>query len=192
MTEIEDYRDFDFALRDVFVRPFYMTLLHANFLGREESGGLPASISGAARTISDEQIERLLAEREWRGRLCAGWFAGLTKRHSFVSPIADLLMASAQVYAGQGYCVALGLLGSEECAQHLRAYLRRYLPLDGRFYDQGWAIGALAHIERNLPAEFLESSLWSEGDQAIDPIKAVREFEGVFDYLQRHNMISQG
>jgi hypothetical protein len=192
MTEIEDHRDFDVALRDVFVSPFYMDLLHANFVGKEDSDGLAVRISEAARAISDKQIERLLAERQWRGRLCVGWFAGLTRRHDFVSPIADLLLASAQVYAGQGYCVALGLIGTADCAQHLRSYLRRYLPLDGRLYDQGWALGALAHIEGNVSPELLEPKLWSEGDQSIDPAEAVHRSKEIFDYLKHHHMISEG
>jgi hypothetical protein len=189
MTDIED-RHFDLALRDAFVRPYYLSLLHGSFTSRDQNGSVRARISEAARTISDEQIGRLLAELEWRGRLCAAWFAGLTKRRSFASPIADLLMASAQVYAGQGYCVALGLLGTDECVGHLRAYLRHYLPLNGRLYDQGWALGALAHIEGDMPAEFLEPRLWSEGNQAIDPEKSVRRFKEISDFLEHHRMIS--
>ena len=101
-------------------------------------------------------------------------------------------MASTQTYAGQGYCVALGLLGTDECVQHLHAYLRKYLPLNGRFYDQDWAIGALAHIEENVPAELLEPALWSEGDQAIDPSKAIRKFKELADFLKQHHMTSEG
>jgi hypothetical protein len=189
MTEIEDHRDFDLALRDTFVRPYYLSLLHGNFTSGDQNGSVGARISEAARTISDEQIERLLAEREWRGRLCAAWFVGLTKRRSFTLPIADLLMASAQVYAGQGYCVALGLLGREECAGHLRAYLRKYLPLNGRLYDQGWALGALVHIQGDVPAEFLEPKLWSEGERGIDPATSVRRFKEISSYLEHHRMI---
>ena len=192
MTDVERYGEFDLALRDAFVRPFYLSLLHANFLHKEGSSDLAARISDAGRTISDDQIGRLFGEPDWRGRLCAGWFVGLTKRHRFVQPIANLLIASAQTYAGPGYCVALGLLGTDECARHLHAYLRKYLPLNGRFYDQGWAIGALAHIEGHLPAEFVEPALWSEGEQTIDPAKAIHRFNEISDFLAQHHMISEG
>jgi hypothetical protein len=192
MIDGPGYGELDLALRDAFVRPLYLSLLHASFLHKEESSDLAARISEAARTISDDQIGRLLGEPDWRGRLCAGWFVGLTKRHRFVQPIADLLMASTQTYAGQGYCVALGLLGTDECARHLHAYLRKYLPLNGRFYDQSWAIGALVRIERHLPVEFLEPALWSEGDQAIDPTEAVRKVKEISDFLEQHHMILEG
>jgi hypothetical protein len=91
------------TVRDIFVRPFYLRLLHGNFTRPRaaDGGSLAQEIVAAARTISDEQIEKLLDEREWRGRLCAAWFIGLSKRASFVPSIGQLLLASEMVYAGE-------------------------------------------------------------------------------------------
>jgi uncharacterized protein DUF6000 len=179
------------TLRDVFVRRFYLRLLHGNFTHpREGDGGsLRQEIAAAARTISDEQIERLLNEREWRGRLCAAWFVGLGRRASHVPPIGKLLLASEMVYAGQGYCMALGLIGGEECARLLHAYLKVYLPLNGRVYDQDWAIGALAHIEGAPPVEYLEQGLWRVGKYVMDPAESIENFGEVISYLRQYRMI---
>jgi len=176
-------------LRDTFVRPFYLRLLHANFVHRNDGDSLRQAIANAACMISDEEIELLLTEREWRGRLCAAWFIGLNKRISFVPSIGDLLLASEMVYAGQGYCVALGLIGSEECARLLRSYLDTYLPLNGRDYDQTWAIGALAHVEGVPPQQYLEPALWQISGYFIDPAEGIEDFSEVVSYLRRHRMI---
>jgi hypothetical protein len=179
------------TLRDMFIRRYYLRLLHGNFtLPRESDGSsLRQEITAAARTISDEQIERLLSEREWRGRLCAAWFIGLSKRASYVPSIGKLLLASEIVYAGQGYCMALGLIGSEECARLLRSYLKVYLPLNGRVYDQDWAIGALAHIERAPPVEYLEQELWRAGEYLMDPAEGIENFGEIISYLRQYRMI---
>lgn len=179
------------ALRNTFVRPFYLSLLHANFRrpDRADGSGIRQAIVNAANTISDEQIERLLIEREWRGRLCAAWFIGLSKRTRFVNLIGKLLLASEMVYSGQGYCVALGLVGGEHCAGLLRSYLNAYLPLNGRVYNQNWAIGALAHIEAVPAPEFLDQALWRHGDYFMDPQNGIEEFSRIISYLYQNHMI---
>src|SRR5262245_44820861 len=37
-------------------------------------------IGTAARSIGDAQIEYLLRHKDWRMRMCAGWYIGLTRR----------------------------------------------------------------------------------------------------------------
>jgi hypothetical protein len=147
-----------------------------------------AQIVVAARSVSDVEIRTLLSIREWRGRLVAGWLVGLSKRKALVGEIADLLLASEQPYTGQGYCVALGLIGDDKCPNYLRAYLSKYLPLHGRFYDQEWAIGALAHIERNPPEEFLLTELWVDGNRHMNPLQAIQRFSELVDYLNVNQM----
>lgn len=182
---------FDKALRDVFVRPFYLQLLHGNFTRADEpdGSGFRHALSNAASAISDDQIEKLLADPEWRGRLCAAWFAGLNKQGSFIPAIGERLLASEMVYAGEGYCMALGLIASDECARLLRSYLNTYLPLNGRVYNQDWAIGALAHIEGSPPPEYLEHALWRDVDYYMDPGEGIKSFSRVVSYLRRHGMI---
>jgi hypothetical protein len=179
------------ALREKFVKPLYLRLLHANFARKEIEGSedTSARIAEAARTISDEEIERLLRMPEWRGRLVAGWCVGLSRRTHFVDEIAELLLASKQTYAGQGYCVALGLIGDEKSRMYLRDYLREYLPLNGRWYDQLWAIGALAKVEGNPPVEFLEPDLWSESKGQLNPVDGIHRFRKLAEFLTLNKMM---
>jgi hypothetical protein len=172
------------------VRPFYLKLLHGNFVRPSEAdSGFGQAIANAASVISDQQIEQLLIDREWRGRLCAAWFIGLNKRTNFIRSIGELLLASELTYAGEGYCVALGLIANEECAQLLHSYLKIYLPLKTRVYNQDWAIGALTYIEGAPPSEYLEQSLWREGDYFMDPAKGIRHFGEMVSYLRQHHLV---
>ena len=137
---------------------------------------------------TDDELALLLDMREWRGRITAAWLIGLTQRTRFVERIGQLLQASELTYAGQGYCVAMGLIGGIPCEQHLRNYLKRYLPLINRIYDQEWAIGALTHILGSPPAEFLEPALWESGDMKLDPHDGISKFADLVDYLQKHRL----
>jgi hypothetical protein len=180
------------SIRERFVRPFYLALLHGNLRRRDLDLAveLPARIAEAAKAIADSELATLLEEREWRGRLAAGWFIGITQRRGFVDAIGRLLLASELTYAGQGYCVALGLIAEPSCEEYLRSYLRLYLPLRGRFYDQTWAVGAFAHIRRKRPDEFLEPSLWREKDGGLDPEDGIKDFDSLVSYLVAHGVVA--
>jgi hypothetical protein len=197
--DIREHFERNRAVREEFVAPLYLSLLHANFMrpprgwqsgGRteEEREATCAQIAASARAISDEQIKALLSGPGWRERLVAGWLVGLSRRVSFVDAVAGLLLASQQTYAGQGYCVALGLIGDSDCRRCLREYLFKYLPLNGRFYDQEWAIGALAHIEKKPPQEFLAQELWTEGTRSMSPSRGIESFAALFEFLGTHGM----
>jgi hypothetical protein len=165
--------------------------LGGNFLRLSEREGdsFRQAIVGAASAISDRQIDQLLTEKEWRGRLCAAWFTALDGRAKFIRSIGVLLLASEVAFAGEGYCVALGLGASEECARLLRSYLKTYLPPNGRIYDQAWAIGALSHIEGAPPPEYLNPTLWRDGEYFMDPAGGVQKFGKITSYLGQHRMI---
>ena len=62
--------------------------------------------------------------------------------------------------------------------------------LRGRFYDQQWAIGALAHIESKPPDEFLLPELWIDGDRHMSPSpsQAIQSFSELVDYLNLNQM----
>jgi hypothetical protein len=187
VRQLEETRE----LRERFIAPVYLSLLGANFMrpsdSQESKGNLIAELSN---TITDEQIGTLLRIREWRGRLTAAWYAGLTGRSVFVDEIGNLLLQSQLVYAGQGYCAALGIIGDQRCTSYLRDYLRKYLPFRDRFFDQQWAIGALAFNDREGAEEFLRPELWSEGNVKWDPIGSMQRFEELTTYLREHRMIA--
>jgi hypothetical protein len=187
------------AEREQFVVPLYMPLLHANFLKQPGLGDLVqrteeelvatrSRIATAAMAISDVQIQALLADGGWRERLVAGWLVGISRRVAFVDAVACLLLASQQPYCGQGYCVALGLIGDSECRRYLREYLSKYLPPSGRFYDQEWAIGALTHLGQKPPQEYLAKELWMDGKRSMNPSRGIEQFAELVRHLNAHSM----
>jgi hypothetical protein len=173
-----------------FVQPFYLSFLHGNFTRYEgtQSSDFSLSLGKAGKEISDGDLTLLLEEQEWRGRLTAAWFIGLTQRAGFVDRIGQLLLESELTYAGQGYCAALGLIGGTSSEHHLQAYLKEYLPLNGRIYDQTWAIGAMVYIKGALPQEFLDPLLWIDGKMKLDPSAGIKDFANVIDYLSKNKL----
>jgi hypothetical protein len=182
------------ALHDTFVRPFYLKLLGGNMILLDEVEGADfrRRLVNAARDISDKQLETLFIEREWRGRLSAAWLTGLSDRIGLVSTIGELLLRSEVVYAGRGYCVALALIGNEECVSFLRKYLDIFLPLNGRAYDQSWALGALSHLlEGAVPSQYLDPELWRDGKYFMDPARGIENFSSVISSLRTHGMMGR-
>jgi len=79
-------------------------------------------------------------------------------------------------------------MGNHDCATYLRTYLNKYLPFQGRLYDQTWVLGTLAQIERVSPAEFLDPVLWTEGYNAIDPMSEIRRFSDTIAFVKNNQM----
>ena len=180
------------AITKRFVGPFYSSLLNGNLMRWSEEPHKPrqlAPIGKAARKISDADLKLLFAQSEWRGRLTAAWFAGLTKRAKFVDTIGPLLLESELVYAGQGYCLAMGLIGGPKCEEYLCSYLKKYLPARGRVYNQTWAIGALAYLRGARPEEFLKPLLWEESSRNMDPEHGIKDFAGLISFLEKNRLI---
>lgn len=169
-------------IRDLYVRPYYLHLLHGNFAWRSEEV-LFRQLLSAAPQIDGETIEMLLATREWRGRLVAAWVVGIAAHHEFLSAVGELLLASELCYSGQGYCVALALLAGPNAESYLETYLLEYLPLGDRYYDQTWAIGALAYSRFDRAERFLRPELWSGKAQALDYTAAIAEFRELMRLL---------
>jgi hypothetical protein len=130
-------------------------------------------LARAARQISDRELATLLGG-EWRSRLTAAWLTGLDRREQFRDQIGELLLASQDVYAGQGYCLSLARLATAADADLLAAYLDAYLPQLDKRYDQDWALGALLHLDVKLgtdrAARFLTDGgpwqQWRQTEQA--------------------------
>ena len=146
----------------------YLDLLHGNFvrLPAEERAKFLQALGLDSRSVTDAQLEFML-QPNWRSRITAAWMIGLDRREQFRERIGDLLLASELTYAGQGYCIALALLGTTDDASLLTTYLDHYLRRPECRYDQEWALGALLHLDGALgtthAAGFLEpDGLWSQ------------------------------
>ena len=147
-------------------RARYLSLLHANFLQEQEQNpghnAFSSALAEDARQISDHDLSTLL-EFEWRARLTAAWLIALDQRTQFRQTLADLLLESELVYAGQGYCLALSRFAQPEDADILIAYLDRYLPRIDCRYNQDAAMGALLHLDQKLGSDHAQRFIVPEG-----------------------------
>jgi hypothetical protein len=176
MTDPMDDPGFEIIERYVSVTPEpgtgrYLNLLHGNFLALSdwERAEFLRALGHDAQQVTDAELEIMLAPGEfagWRERLTAAWLIGLDRRTQFRDVLADLLLESDLVYAGQGYSFALTRFGQPQDADILTAYLKRYLPQRDCHYDQDWILGGLLHLDEILGTDhagrFLTpGGLWS-------------------------------
>ncbi|MGH3393005.1 MAG: DUF6000 family protein [Actinomadura sp.] len=130
-----------------------------------------------------DRLRTLLDEFGRRSRLTAAWLIGVDRRTKFRQALADLLLESALVYAGEGYCFALARFGQPEDADILAAYLDRFLPRKDCHYNQDWAIGALLHLDQKLGTTHAQRFIAPEGTwhqsafAARDPLSSQRRAE---------------
>lgn len=129
----------------------YLVLQHGGALRLTEPYRTPfmRELAEDAAQISDDELHKLLSV-EYRGRLTAAWLIGLRRHRQFRQRLAELLLTSEFVFAGQGYCFALARFGEHADAAILVSYLETYLPRLDCYYDQPWAIGALAYLDKRL------------------------------------------
>lgn len=147
-----------------FVIPFYGTMLHGNCLTlppHEQEPWLDR-LRTAAGAITPDDVSRLL-DYEWRSRLAAAWFVALNEWSDFVPRLAAMLIESELCFSGQGYCLALARIASEDCAVALVAYLDEFLPRTDLRYDQYWAMAALRSVDRSLGTDHSAALLGSGG-----------------------------
>jgi adenylate kinase family enzyme len=176
------------ALRTRYVDPFYLEFLHGNLISL--APGNTAEFAQAARrardSIEDADIETLLRDGEWRAQLCAAWFCALGRRTRHREAIAQLLLRSESCFAGQGYCLALCMLdGADVLAQ----YLREYLPIGNRCYDQLWALGALAACGNREPEEFMDAALWRGQGPTLDPRQGIGSVRNLLANLRERQLL---
>jgi hypothetical protein len=144
----------------------YLELLHANFLeltGERRSRFCDHLLDAATRVRNQEHRD-WLEGGSWREMLVASWLIGLREEGSLRDLVHRNLLASRTSYAGQGLCFATARFRDELSVQTLTEYLDQYLPVDGREYEQQWAIGSLAWLDSITGSaaseRFLDRSLW--------------------------------
>ncbi|WP_459648548.1 DUF6000 family protein [Kitasatospora sp. Ki12] len=120
----------------------------------------------AATEITPAELA-VLFEGGWRERKTASWLVVVADRTEFRSRIGELLLASEGPYAGAAYCVTLATFGEGADAESLCRYLDHYLPRLDLHYDQGFALGALLHLDAVLGTEhasryLAEGGLWQQ------------------------------
>lgn len=148
------------------VNPFYGRLLHGNFRGpllapmlspeREE---MVADFRRGVANVTTSIVDVLISLPDWRPRLAGSWFAALRGWVQFQDQLGAMLLESRVCFACQGYCAALACFGDQASADHLRTYLDAWLPRKDCFYDQHWALPALAWIDPRLQTQYADDYL---------------------------------
>ena len=176
----------------------YPLLLHGNFLNEtvDAHERFAGTLRAAAEAVGDEQLHRWLDGGAWREMLTSAWIIGLRQDAPFLPKLRERLITSRTSFAGQGLCFALARIGNSEAADALAAYLREYLPVGDREYDQEWAIGALAWIDDRLGTTcakpFLDQAMWKvtakdrvigakDSARGIDTMRRVMSFADNLD-----------
>lgn len=154
-----------------YVRPLYLKLLHGNFLSLQGDDKKDfINLANDALQLLDEKIIQELLSSGWREQLVASWLSGLKRYRQFSDVIGELLAASKNAYAGQGFAFALACFSDNKSAQWVENYLQIYLPQMTLFYDQYWAMAALMWIDRGAKTNRADqfASLWEAYEQGKD------------------------
>jgi hypothetical protein len=161
-------------LRDRWVAPLYLQLLHGNFrrklLAEELTNDREHTLKrfrGCVNEVTPTIVATLIRQPEWRARLVGSWYAGLRGWVQFRDELGGMLIESQMCFAGQGYCAALACFADDSSADHLCQYLDKWLPQLDKYYDQHWALPALGWIDkrldiRNAERYLLPGGLWNQ------------------------------
>ncbi len=178
--------------------PLYMDLLHANFLRFGTASAVLPRLYESAAGATDAQLSRGL-QSGWRESLHAAWCIGVTKDQTHFGAVRRRLLESSSCFQGQGYCFAMARFENQAAADALSKYLETYLPVGDREYDQIWAIGALAWIDKVMGTHradpFLDERLWDiqlVGPTrnivigCLEPQRGIKLVEDIMSALNEH------
>lgn len=179
-----------------FVVPFYLDILHSNYLWKHEDGSFfVPEVQTTLSQIDTNAISQLLKTWNWRPRLAASWFCGLKGYDNFEEKIGQLLLKSDLCFAGQGYCFALACFANERSVFHLENYLNFYLPQLDLYYDQNWAMSALIWIDEQNGSHYAKkyvepNGLWwhfvSNKQDGWNLNQSVKHFRKTMTFCREH------
>ena len=175
----------------------YMLLLHANFLdvSAEDKRTFSELFADAVATVPASELQQWMV-RSWREQLTAAWIVAARGERALREEIAEKLLASRTCFSGQGFCVATARFGDQQACEILTSYLKKYLPVGDREYDQRWAIGALLWLDDRLETKHAEpflanANLWKvvvrgEVVAGMDPQHGIARMRRAMIFLDEH------
>ena len=93
------------------VKPFYLEILHGNFLALEgsERDEFIQTCKRACSTAGAAILHALLADDDvsWREHISGAWIVGIQRNHDFTNRVGALLLESRYCYSGQGHQVTV-------------------------------------------------------------------------------------
>jgi Family of unknown function (DUF6000) len=131
------------------VAPFYLNVLHGNLTGlaASEQATVKDEMRGVAAEVTLDVARSLWQMLEWRCNIMASWWATVWGWPEAATEVERVLIPSRLTYAGQGHCLALAGLATNDAAQVLCRYLDTYLAQPDKYYDQTWAMSALSIVD---------------------------------------------
>lgn len=139
------------------VIPFYRYRI------RSDSDEFAVALRPIFHEIDDDLITMLLSEFNWRPHIVAAYFAAITNRGTHQEHIGKLLLRCDVCNAGRGYCLALAQFNTVTSLKYLTDYLDYYLLQPELYFDQGFAMAAVAYMDSqnktNYVARFMPA--WS-------------------------------
>ena len=121
-----------------------------------------------AADVSLEVAVSLWAVEEWRSNIMASWWATVRRWPEAVAEVERLLIPSRLTYAGQGHCLALAGLATQDAGRVLTRYMDTYLAQPDKFYDQNWAMSALSIVDEALGQHLASDRLEAWWDWVAD------------------------
>ena len=151
---------------DRWVRPFYLNILHANYVF-QAPGSLDQQefVANAQRALCDftPAIGLRLINNGWREAITGSWLAGLRRLPECQSAIGEALLASRYCYAGQSHAFAMACYANAMSVDYLTRYLQIYLPRFDCYFDQNWAMAALLWIDEQHDSHHAATYLTDDG-----------------------------
>lgn len=152
----------------------YRYLTSGNLLGLDhrEVDAFGERLAEDSRVVTTEEL-RLLAEGGWQERITSVWLAGMDRRTELRPLVSRML--STDDYPGplQGCSFALARFATPDDANVLADYLDRALQVRG--FGQGWALGALLHVDEangtaNAGRFLVPDGPWDRWTTKVNPV----------------------
>jgi hypothetical protein len=154
------------------------------------------STRAALDEVRDQELLQMYHCGNWREAITASWLCGIGRFEKYLSQIETLLIPSRTCYAGQLHCFALARFDTPESLRVLQSYLDTYLPIGDRQYDQAWAIGALAWLDRKHGTGYAKPYLENHDAwkvkvlereiRALEPEQGILHFQKVMEFVDEH------
>ncbi len=116
--------------------PFYM-------FGINSADEFIRNLKPIKAELNLEVVKKLLGDFNWRTRIVGAYFASIMEFKTVEDIIGIHLLKSQVCYAGNGYCLTLATLNTQNGIEYLKKYLEYYLTRKNLHYEQGEAMSAL-------------------------------------------------
>ncbi|MCB2410069.1 DUF6000 family protein [Hymenobacter sp. BT178] len=155
--QLEAFRNQD-ELSEEFIEKWVMEFYMPS-INRLDDQTMEAFVT-ASKEITQEIIQQLLGDFDWRPRIVGAYFAAIKGYTDLTDIIGVHLLKSEVCYAGLGYALALATFGGDQSKEYLKMYLDFYLKQKDLWFDQNSVLAALHLISPDEASSYFNS--WQE------------------------------